>query len=427
MSDTRMTPQGPMDDEQMRRAFGFAALEPAGPVVAGSYGTWRLVYTVGEYGLDDGGTLMISWRFATDWGKPQFDDPRAPDYATVTTDGAASLRARFDTKAGVRPWRKSIVIDVFDDGLRAGERIILTLGETSGGSPGSRAQTFCEHTFEWRVQVNPFATGEFITLPDPPEIEVVPGPAARLVVIAPSRAAVGESVEVIVKAEDEWGNPATGYEGTVRLQADGLEGLPEEYAFTPGDAGIHRFPVAVAASGVVRVVANDSDLGAEAISNPLLAEEETPAERVFWADLHGQSEETVGTNTAEDYVRFARDYGCLDVVGHQGNDFQVTAENWSELQRLAREFTEPGRFINLLGYEWSGNTAGGGDHNVYYPRDDEPLFRSCHALIPDKSGVETDRYPIERLYEELRARGGIAIPHVGGRRADLSRHDPEVV
>jgi len=115
------------------------------------------------------------------------------------------------------------------------------------------------------------------------------------------------------------------------------------------------------------------------------------------------------------------------VVGHQGNDFQVTEENWAELQRLAREYTEPGRFVALLGYEWSGNTAGGGDHNVYYLRTDEPIFRSCHALIPDKSTVDSDRYPIERLYEELRGRDAFAVPHVGGRRADLSRHDPEVV
>ena len=466
MPESRMTPQGPMSDDEMRRAFGFATLQPTAPVVAGSLGTWRLTYTVGEYGLDDGGTLMVSWRFATDWGRPQFDRPRAPDYCTVSTDGAASLSARFDTKAGVRPWRKSIVIDVFDDGLRPGEQVHLTVGDTSGGSPGSRAQTFCERSFEWRVQVNPFATGEFITLPDPPEIEVIAGPAARLVAIVPSTAAVGEQIEVVVKAEDEWGNPATGYAGTVHLQAEGLEGLPEAYSFTPGtangtgaedaqrppgvpplherhhqrqDAGVHRLeaiPVdahldrlgaTVAAAGVVRVIARDEELGAEAQSNPLLVAEGEPPLRIFWADPHGQSEETVGTNSAEDYFRFARDYGALDIVGHQGNDFQVTAEVWAELGRLTREYTQPGRFVALPGYEWSGNTGGGGDHNVYLPGDDDPIFRSCHALIPDKSGVDSDRYPVERLYEELRERGGIAIPHVGGRRAELSRHHPEVV
>ena len=288
MADTRVTPQGPMTDEQVRTAFGFATLEPTGPVVAGSLGTWRLTYTVGGYGLDDGSTLMISWRFATDWGRPQFDDPRAPDYATVTTDGAAAVRARFDTKAGMRPWRKSIVIDVLDDGLAPGEQVILTLGETSGGSPGSRAQTFCEYTFEWRTQVNVFATGEFILLPDSPEIEIVSGPATRLIAIVPSLATVGEEIEVAVKAEDAWGNPAKSYAGTVRLEAAGLEGLPDEYDFAPEDAGIHRFAATVAAAGAIRVAASDETLGASARSNPLLASESTSAARVFWADPHGQ-------------------------------------------------------------------------------------------------------------------------------------------
>ncbi|HCA48364.1 MAG TPA: hypothetical protein DEP45_13725 [Armatimonadetes bacterium] len=81
----------------------------------------------------------------------------------------------------------------------------------------------------------------------------------------------------------------------------------------------------------------------------------------------------------------------------------------------------------LLGYEWSGNTGGGGDHNVYYRTPGQPIVDSCHALIPDTSTVASDRYPVAALYEELRQRDGIAIPYVGGRRADLAQHDPEVV
>lgn len=427
MPELTPTPQGPMTADEMRKAFGWAELEPTDPVVAGSWGTWRLVHHVGEYGLDDGGTLMVSWRFATDWGKPQFDDPAAPDYCSLHTDGRASLRGRFDTKGGVRPWRKSTIVDVYDDGLREGDTITLTFGDTSGGSRGSRAQTFCEYTFEWRVLVNPFATGLFILLPNPPEIEVVPGPAERLVCIVPSRADAGEQIEAIVKAEDGWGNPARGYEGSVRFEGEGFDGLPDEYAFTTADAGVHRFACRVAEEGEHRLTARDGALGAEATSNPLVAPEEMLVTRVYWAELHGQSEETVGTNTAEDYHRFARDYGCVDVVGHQGNDFQVTEENWEEFTRLAREYTDPGRFAVLLGYEWSGNTGGGGDHNIYYRTPDQPIFRSCHALIPDKSTVDSDRYPIEALFRELRGLDAIAIPHVGGRRADLSRHDPAVV
>ncbi len=39
MPDTRSTPQGPMTDEQVRQAFGFASLEPTGPVATPSANT----------------------------------------------------------------------------------------------------------------------------------------------------------------------------------------------------------------------------------------------------------------------------------------------------------------------------------------------------------------------------------------------------
>ena len=44
----------------------------------------------------------------------------------------------------------------------------------------------------------------------------------------------------------------------------------------------------------------------------------------FWGDLHGQSEETVGTNPVSSYFRFARESALVDFAGHQGNDFQIT-------------------------------------------------------------------------------------------------------
>jgi hypothetical protein len=134
------------------------------------------------------------------------------------------------------------------------------------------------------------------------------------------------------KAEDAWGNPARGYEGTVRFEGDGFarparavtRSPPPTRACTASPARSPergRAPAGRARRGAGRV---------SATSNPLVAPEEMLVTRVYWAELHGQSEETVGTNTAEDYHRFARDYGCVDVVGHQGNDFQVTEENWAE-------------------------------------------------------------------------------------------------
>ena len=71
----------------------------------------------------------------------------------------------------------------------------------------------------------------------------------------------------------------------------------------------------------------------------------------YWDDLHGQSEETIGTNSARDFFAFARDRAFLDVCCHQGNDFQITAGFWAWLNELSAEFNAEGRFVVFPGYE----------------------------------------------------------------------------
>jgi hypothetical protein len=153
--------------------------------------------------------------------------------------------------------------------------------------------------------------------------------------------------------------------------------------------------------------------------------------RVLWGDLHAQTEETIGAGTLEDHFAFARDVAALDFVGHQGNDFQVTQQLWAAIGRTAQEFDEPGRFVTFPGYEWSGNTPGGGDHNVHF-RDEAAeargIHRSSHWQVPDKSDEATDRYPVTHLYDTFRGRDDvILIPHVGGRYADLRAYFDEAV
>src|SRR5262249_14585092 len=150
-----------------------------------------------------------------------------------------------------------------------------------------------------------------------------------------------------------------------------------------------------------------------------------PAVRRFWGDLHGQSEETLGTKTVDEYFAFARDQARVDFAGHQGNCFQITAETWARIRAAVRRHHAPGRFGTFLGYERAGLPAAGGDRNVYFLGDDGPLHRCGHWLVEDRSDAETDCYPVTQLYERLRGRGDVLIvPHVGGRRADLRWHDP---
>ena len=92
--------------------MGTAEISPTGKFEAGSFQSFTLVYTAGYFGIDDTGSLKVVTRFATDMGKPQFSDPKAPNYCSVEASNNALLEVRYDTKGNVRPWFKTIRIDV---------------------------------------------------------------------------------------------------------------------------------------------------------------------------------------------------------------------------------------------------------------------------------------------------------------------------
>ena len=407
--------------------LGTALLEPAGAFAAGSYATFTLTYTAGTYGIDDTGALRICFRFASDQTPPQFSDPTAPGYTVIEASNGAILDYRFDAKANVRPWDRTLYIKVVQGYLEAGDRITVRFGVTDGGSPGMRLQTFCEETFEFRVLVDPIATFNFQPLPVQPTIAIVPGPPARFVAVLPTLRRVGEHFALKLKGEDRWGNPSDRCAVTFRLRASApVEGLPESVKLEPGARAFSIDDLSVAEPSDIEIELLDAAGEVVARTNPLRIVAETPHLH-FWGDLHGQSEETIGTNSAEAYFSFARDLAFVDACAHQGNDFQITGEFWAELNRLTAVFDAPGRFVALPGYEWSGNTALGGDRNVYFPTEGRTIRRSSHALIEDESDRGTDCTTAAELFDAFAANEEwdvVGFAHCGGRYADLRRgHD----
>jgi uncharacterized delta-60 repeat protein len=91
---------------------------------------------------------------------------------------------------------------------------------------------------------------------------VDPGVAVAIVLSGPDHATVGVPVVVTVTAVDAWGNVATGYTGTVWLEAtDPDADLPDAWDFTADDAGTHQFTLTLRTPGPVRLTAHDSDAG----------------------------------------------------------------------------------------------------------------------------------------------------------------------
>jgi len=408
---------------------GRAWITPGGPVVAGQLGTWTVTYVVGAYGYDERARLKIAWRFASDWGTPQFKDPRGRDYTTVRLESAcrtAVADLALEPRGQVRPWFKTLVVSVADGSLHPGDRIHVTVGDTGGG-PGSRAQTFREKGCEWRVFVDPFGTELYTVLQASPTLDVVGGALHRLVAIAPTTVRPGEPFDALVKAEDRWGNPCERFAGEVTLEAAGaaIEGLPRGVRWTSGEVAVARLPGLRLAAGETRLRVAGGGLTAESNLVSVLA---PGRPKTFWGDLHGQTRATVGTGTIEEYFAFGRDVALLDAMCHQANDFQVTEAEWQRLRGWIDRFHADGRCVVFVGYEWSGMTPGGGDRNVMFRGDLASLHRSSHAEVDDMSDAATDCFPVTDLFEQFQGRDDVLlIPHIGGRYADIvGFHDPRL-
>lgn len=405
---------------------GRVDISPLGPFPAGSMQHITLTYTAGRYGIDDTGTLRVCFRFATDQGQPQFDDPKAANFVSVEASNGAVLDARYDYKLNVRPFDRTLVIRVVKGYLKEGETITVRFGDPRGGSPGHRLQTFADPFHEFQVLVDPIACGHYVRVPGQPTFAIIAGPAASFTAVMPTRRAPGEEAFLGIRAEDRWGNPADVGGRTVRLKAIGpLKGLPETATFPAGTSSLRIDGLTAEAQGTARVEVFGADGAQLAASNPLVVAPSDGLMRL-WGDLHAQSGETIGSSSAHDYMCFARDVAFIDAVGHQGNDFQITGEFWAELNALMAAFDAPGRFITVPGYEWSGNTGLGGDRNVFFGTEAGTIRRSSHALVPDRSDEATDCVDARALFDALKTSGDDVIcwAHCGGRYADIAfAHD----
>jgi hypothetical protein len=407
--------------------MGSATLTVPPSVEAGSFQSIELVYTAGYFGIDDTGSIKVVQRFASDMGRPQLDDPKAANYTTVEASNGAVLDVRYDPKMNIRPWDKTLMIRVVRGFLNEGDTITVRFGDRRQGSPGMRMQTFVEPTFEFRVLVDAFATYNYVELPRQPSFAIVAGPAVTWKALLPTLRRTGEAFRLGVKGEDKWGNPSDQVEGRFSLRANlPVDGLPTDFSIRRGQPAMSIEGLSVVQAGDLLIDVLDSEGRVLCRSNPLRIAAGAPL-RSYWCDLHGQSEETIGTNSARELIEFARDRAFLDGMSHQGNDFQITTPFWNELNELTKEYNADGRFIVYPGYEWSGNTGLGGDRNVMFMSEGRQIHRSSHALVDDTADVATDSNSAEQLFDALKGEDCVVFAHIGGRYADIKMaHDARI-
>jgi hypothetical protein len=333
-----------------------AAGEPARLVV---------VYEAGPLGVRPGGAILLPSKRWWFWSRPQVSDPAEPGYVEASTQ-AGGVELALRKQRGLRnPADRGVAVAIEGRALAPGERVRIAYG---AGPARTAVDPFAERDERLWLRVDGDGDGVFGLLLDSPVFEIAAGPPARLVALLPATARLDEAVRLSLAFLDRAGSPSPGATGEVRLEASpGLE-APPRVAFRPEHAGHQVVSIRVRAPGVHRVRAVGPGGLADA-SNPLVVLPGTP--RVLWADLHGHSNLSDGTGTPEDYFRYARDVAALDVVAltdhdHVGHRYlDATPELWERIRRVVAERHEPGRFVTLLGYEWT-NWIHGHRHVLYF-------------------------------------------------------------
>lgn len=426
-----------MNNTDGKRELGRAEIAPAEDVVAGRMGTWRVTHTAGPNGIAVGGGIRVGTDSDTDWGLPQFTDPAVAEYMTAEAPEGVDVGLRTRSV-------KSVEAIVGGRSLQEGETLTIVYGDRRGGGPGSRAQTFAEERRFFQVSVDVTGNGEWTPLEDSPCATVVGDAAVALVVTPPSMIEAGEEFRLIVKAEDRWGNPSASFRATVQLRGEGLAGGEVSIAFGENDNGVrHVDGLRFGEEGVRTIVCEAADAGLKGESNPIVvgqrvsgdlgkspetgAADSGPAKsahRLYWADPHGG--QVVLNSKFGDFFRYARDVSGIQFVGFQRNADVISKEDWVVQQREERAFHEPGRFVPIPGYEWSGKSWHGGHHNVYFRRHGQPVRRNRPIERPDSVERETELHHIEDVYAAYRQADVIITAHVGGEHSNLDFHEPEL-
>lgn len=400
---------------------GTAAVEALrGPAVAGSPGSWRIVYRAGPLGVTVGGTVYLQVSPFWGWSTPQVEREAALGYTTIATDAEG-----VDLSAETLD-QQLLAVHVGGRPLREGERIEITYG---AGPAGALADRYAERASRFWVAVDGDGDGVRELIVESPAVDVLPGSPARLLLHLPSTARPGDSVDLVAALVDAAGNGWPAFRGTLELRLPAGVGVDDDHDGSTGD-GVSRQVVSLPLKeedrgrlivplrlstefgGVVRVEGSvdgsspASGFGAE--SNPLLV---SPAgRRILWADLQNHSGLSDGSATPDDLLRYAREVAALDAAAvtdhdHWGMRF-MDGEPWIWRRTLdaAEARNEPGRFVALAGYEWT-NWVEGHRHVVFF----EPAAEAAAGLL--LSSID-ERYDEPReLWAGLEAVRALTFAH----------------
>ena len=398
-------------DEQPPR-LGKAVLKTADTIRVGSYQTIEQIYTVGEKPLEPGARIMVARQLQADGGRLQFDDPAGDNYLSASASNPAVKLGKTTVPlvgmhGGFRAPAPMPTFLVEQGTLRAGDTVTIVYGDRSGGGEGRRQQTFATDQAMLPIYIDHDGGGRFLT-PEWPSYAIAGGEAEGVSAVVPSIVEPGEPFDLSIRWEDFVYNRASGRMPAAEITLNGKHFR----SFDAGGPAIRLIEdIELAEEGIYRFKIAAADGKIEALSNPVWVRKNS-AYRLYWGETHTHTGMAEGQGSLDRSYAFARDDARLDFSGLSEHDIWLTDAEWEAMRRAVVRYSEPGKFIAFLGYEWTVRRQWGGHHNVFF-RTPQRRERVGAQIAPSLS----------ELYQGLRERYDtndvVIIPHAppGGRLA----------
>ncbi|MCP5113024.1 MAG: DUF3604 domain-containing protein, partial [bacterium] len=389
-----------------------------GPFEVGSWQTIKQTATVRELPIETGGAIMLGVPFLTDPGRLQYDDPRADNYVSL---GSSNPNVRWEKTTvrwsgmhgGFRAAVPNLAFQLASGRLESGDTVTIVYGDRSGGSRGWQMQSFqndgCLRPLYFDLEGNGIFVGA-----QWPAFSVVGGAVNDVRATVPSVVRTGERFDLVLRSEDRQFNRATGSipEYNISLDGDRVRSVPA------GSPALKRIEgLRLSQPGVYRYEVSSADGGITSLSNPVLVDD-SPGRRIYWGETHGHTGMAEGQGTVDTFYRYGRDDAQLDFLGLSEHDIWTDAREWKQMRRAVDHYSEPGKFIAFLAYEWTNQRGRGGHHNVLFRRPDGRRARTV-----------LDAYDLSLLYQKLREKNRrddvLVIPHAH-QAGDWRRSDPDL-
>ena len=336
---------------------GSFEVSPSEPQLANGVHAVTFIFTLGKRGLAKGGEIRLRWER---WRPArEFRFTRVSARCDVPS---VKLSATVPPPRKVWPHipRPVACAVAHEDGPPLPKGAKVTLAARMRYSRQSNVLSSI------RALIVPAASSAQLMMDGAHTFQSTGGKPARVTCVAMPRPVAGQPGRVTLAVTDAFGNPCAGFRGKVKLSCKVPTDLPKEYAFTERDAGSHTFTPAFPAGEVARVAATLGELDSQ--SNPILPRRpDEPG--IYFGDIHSHCEISGdGVGDPDLAYEYARKFHGLDFAAL--SDHSPKGPRWKRLVEVTNRHSQPGRFVTILGSEWSSKAVG--HRNAYYPGDEAP-------------------------------------------------------